>query len=35
MPEDQIVGTLVPHPAAATSARGPILVPDRSGLPAR
>jgi hypothetical protein len=35
MPEDHIVGTLVLHPAASTSARGPIFVPDRSGLPAR
>ena len=35
MPEDHIVGTLVPRPAASRSARSPIFFPDRSGLPAR
>jgi hypothetical protein len=35
MPEDHIVGTLVPHPAASRADRSPIFVPDRSGLPAR
>jgi hypothetical protein len=35
MPEDHIVGTFVPHPAASRLVRSPIFVPDRSGVTAR